>query len=198
MPVLDTPIGRHALAAAGLAALLLALPALAQDRADRTWSPDWPRVAVAEGREFVVLGPQLSGSDGVPPALPAQPVPAGLSTRSYTTDSQWIHVVEFGGRTYRAAAPLEGPRSRVVFDPVRRGFASLLPSIRIELKRGLQPDAIAEALDAVRVTVFEPLGFAIVDLPEHLHPADAVALVRNLPGQPEAAVRLRGPVIEWK
>ena len=176
--------------------LLLALSASAQ--ADRTLSPDGHRVAVAEGREFVVLGPQASGSDGVQPALSAQPAADGFSARSYATDSQWIHVVEFGGKTYRAAAPLEGPRSRIVFDPVRRGFASLLPSIRIELKRGLQPDAVAEALDAVSVTVFESLGFAIVDLPEDLHPADAVARVRNLPGQPEAAVRLRGPRIEWK
>ena len=33
------------------------------------------------------------------------------------------------------------------------------------------------ALGATGITVFESLGFAIVELPEELHPADAVARV---------------------
>ena len=39
---------------------------------------------------------------------------------------------------------------------------------------------------------------SIEDILAGIRPADAVARVRNLPGQPEAAVPLRGPVIEWK
>lgn len=102
------------------------------------------------------------------------------------------------GEIYRAATPLDGPRSRIVFDPDRRTFGSLLPSIRLELGADVDADAIGEALGALRVTEFASLGFAVLDLPGDVHPADAVAQVRRMPGRPEASVRLRGPRLEWR
>jgi len=196
------------LAAAGIALLLVAQQASAQEQADRASSSDGLAVVVAEGREFVVLPRNGSTSESAPVRRGPEeqglderdrpPLPASLAVRSYARGSQRHHVVTMDGETYRAAVPLDGPRSWIVFDPSRRSFASLLPSIRIELKPGMQPEAVVQALGAVGVNVFESLGFAVVDLPEDLHPADAVARVRELPGQPDAAVRLRRPPIEWR
>ena len=176
----------------GLAVLLLALAATGQERPDRTFAAQGFRVLAAEGRDLVVL-PSYRG------ALDAgRPASGGFSTQTYETASQRIHVVSFEGDTFRAATPLDGPRSWIVFDPARRAFAPLLPSIRIELNGGVHLDAVAAEIGALRVTVFKSLGFAILDLPADLHPADATARVRNLPGQPYAEVRLRGPRIEWR
>ena len=146
-----------------------------------------PRKA-APGGDAIVRGCFRHGATGV----------RGLTAQSFETGSRRIHVVSLDGDSYRAATPLDGPRSRVVFDPARRAFAPLLPSIRVELDGDVRLDAVEAALAAVRMTVFESLGFAVVDLPADLHPAEAVQRVRALPGQPEAAVRLRRPGIEWK
>ena len=118
--------------------------------------------------------------------------------QSYETPTDRIHVVSFEGKTFRAATPLDGPSSRIVFDPAQRRFAALLPSIRIELTAGTRLDEIAAALGAVRVTAFDSLEFAIVELPATLHPADAVAMVGELPNPPGATLRIRGPELEWR
>ncbi len=124
--------------------------------------------------------------------------PGGLVVRSFETAAYRIHMVTMDGRTYRAATPRNGPRSRLVFDPVRRRFESLLPSIRVELGNGVDLDDMSSAVKAIDVTAFEALGFAILHLPADLHPADAIERLRYLPGQPEVTVRLRGPKIEWR
>ena len=173
--------------ALGLAALLSAHSVPAQGLA-----ADGLRVTAAADREVVVLS-----SDAGPPAT-AQPGVGGVTAQSYATASQRIHVVAFEGETFRAATPLDGPRSRIVFDPARRTFVPLLPSIRVAIDDGVAIDALAAALGATDVTVFESLGFAIVDLPDALHPADAVAQATDLLGRPAASVRLRGPRIEWR
>ncbi len=146
----------------------------------------------AEGRDLVVL-PARGG-----PADTLETVSRGFAAQSFEAGSRRIHLVTFEGDTFKAATPLDGPRSWIAFDPERRAFASLLPSIRIELEPDIQVDAIASAIGATGVTVFESLGFAIVDLPRDLHPADAVARVRGLAGEPDAVARVRGPRIEWR
>ena len=75
---------------------------------------------------------------------------------------------------------------------------SLLPSIRVELVEGLRIEAVAAELGATGITVFESLGFAFVELPEELHPADAVARVSSTVDPNVASVRLRGPPLEWR
>ncbi|MDE0190606.1 MAG: hypothetical protein OXQ90_04555 [Gammaproteobacteria bacterium] len=152
---------------------------------------------VADGRSLIVLHPQ--GSETSPARLStAVRESSSFAARSHEVDSQRIHVVELDGETYRAATPIDGPRSRIAFDPAHRKFRSLLPSIRVELDAGVNADAVATDLGATRVTVFESLGFAIVDLPADVHPVDAVRQARNLPGGPKATVRLRAHRIEWK
>ena len=173
--------------ALGLVALLSVQSLLAQGLA-----AGGLRVTAAADREVIVL------SSDADPSAAARPGLGGVTAQSYATASQRIHVVVFEGETFRAATPLDGPRSRIVFDPARRTFVPLLPSIRVALDDGVALDALAAALGATDVTVFESLGFAIVELPDALHPADAVAQVADLLGRPAASVRLRGPRIEWR
>lgn len=186
------PTARHAFRLAVFMLIAAALPAGAQDPADRPFTASALPVVEAEGRDLVVLP---SRGD---PAATLDTATGGLAARSFEAGSRRIHLVTFEGDTFKAATPLDGPRSWIAFDPERRAFASLLPSIRIELEPGMRLDAIASEIGATDVTVFESLGFAIVDLPRDLHPADAVARVRGLAGQPDALVRLRGPRIEWR
>lgn len=186
----------QALLAAGLVAFV-ALGGPISEAADDPIAGDGLHRVVSGGHELIVLDPPLVASSAESPSV-EDLQDAGFSARSYEIGSRRIHVVTHEGKTYRAATPLEGPFSRAVFDPVRRKFWSLLSSIRVELGEDAQPEAWADAIGAVGVTVFERLGFAIFHLPADLHPAEAVARVGDLPGEPVAQVRLRAPRIEWK
>lgn len=150
-------------------------------------------MGVAEGRNVLVL-PSASASASSSTSSAFGPI----SGQSFETSLQRVHIVSFGGETYRAATPLDGPASRIVFDPLRHRFVELLPSIRVELAGAFDLDAIAASLDAVRVTAFESLGFAIVELPETLHPADALRTLASLANPPAASLRMRGPPIRWR
>ena len=167
--------------------LLLSSPVASQTLTDGAAS-----IAAAGGREVIVLSP-LSASQAAAPLEVA-----GFAAQSHETATRRIHVVSYQGETFRAATPLDGFGSRIVFDPVRRTFVPLLQSIRVELGGGVPIDAIAIEVGATGFTVFESLGFAVVELPEDLHPADAVARVTSAFGGGVASVRLRGPRIEWR
>lgn len=127
------------------------------------------------------------------------PVDAGpVRTRTLETPTHRVHVVEFQGETFAALAPPADPAARIVFDPARRTFARLLPSIRVETSDAAQLDRIVTALGATGATFFEPLGFAIVKLPPALDPLDAAARVNALQGRPAATVRLPPPPVKWR
>ena len=179
----------RSLAALGLGSLtfLLSVPLPAQTLTDGA-----TLVPAGAGREIVVL----SAQGGTRPV--AQTAPSPFLAQSRDTATQRIHTVTFEGETYTAATPLSGPWSRIGFDPVRRSFVSLLPSIRVELVEGLRIETVAAELGATGITVFESLGFAFVELPDELHPADAVARVSGTLGPSVASVRLRGPPLEWR
>ena len=150
-------------------------------------------VAAATDREVLVL-PTTAANVGSAPAPEAGP----LNARTQEAGGLRIHTVAFGGETFRAVTPLDGPYSRIVFDPSRRAFEQLMPSIRVESASSAQLEAIARELGATDVTVFDGLGFAFVALPANLHPVEAVARVEAMPGSPVAAVRLRGPRLQWR
>ena len=186
---------RHVTVVIASAALLVIQFAPASEEADRVTAAHG--MVVADGRELIVLHPRRSEANPGRPLTAARELP-GFAAQSHEVDRQRVHVVELDGETYRAATPIDGPRSRIVFDPARRKFASLLPSIRVELDGDVNTDAVSAELDATRVTVFESLGFAILELPDDVHPVDAVRRVRNLSGGPTATVRLRSHRLEWK
>ena len=149
------------------------------------------RVASTQGREVVVLpGARASGQ--------VRASAGWISGHSYETAAQRVHVVNYEGRTFRAATPLDGPWSRIVFDPSRRKFARLLPSVRAEIGSPRQLEAAKRALGATRADFFEKLGFAILHLPDDLHPVEAVAKLNALSGRPSASIRLPRPPIQWR
>ena len=195
MSVPARKIRRHVTVVIASAALLVVQFAPASEQADRATAAHG--MVVADGRELIVLHPRSSEANPGRPLTAATELP-GFAAQSHEVDRQRVHVVELDGETYRAATPIDGPRSRIVFDPARRKFASLLPSIRVELDGVVNTDAVSAELDATRVTVFESLGFAILELPDDVHPVDAVRRVRNLSGGPTATVRLRAHRLEWK
>ncbi len=168
--------------ACGLAIALRA-PAMAQEIGTESL-----RTAFADGRPVIVM-------PSAPVAAAASP--GRLNVQSYESGSHRVHVVTVDGESYRAATPLAGSRSLIAFDPARRRFVALLPSIRVELDGG-GLDAVAEAVRATGVDVFESAGFAVVELPTELHPADALAIVEGLPGAPDASLRPRGARIRWR
>lgn len=149
------------------------------------------RIAATQDRDVLVLAP-------APDATLVDSAFGALAARTYDTSARRVHEVSVDGATYRASTPLEGSTARIAFDPARGSFVELLPSLRVELGAGASLQTVAEAVDAVRVTRFDSLGFAIVELPDDLHPADALARLTQLPGPPAATLRLRGPDLEWR
>ena len=108
------------------------------------------------------------------------------------------HVVKLDGKVYRASTPLEGSRSHIAFDPIRKRFKGLLSSIRVEVSTNIDAMVLAETVDAKRITTFQKLGFHILELPEDVHPGDAVKAIQRLAGQPKATVRTRSMKLEWR
>ena len=176
---------------------LSALPALAAGGPSPAVPSGGHLAVAAEGRELMVLGPLAGGSAIAGPSA-GQRESAEFAAQWHETDTRRIHVVRYNGKTYRKATPKAGVRSWIAFDPGSRSFRSLLPSIRVELDGDVQIDTVADALGAERVTPFASLGFAVFHTPADLHPVQAVQRVRELPGRPHAAVRLRAPRIEWR
>lgn len=152
---------------------------------------DGPPMASTEGRDVLVLA-STPGATRVDSAF------GPLAAQAYDTSSSRVHVVRFDGRTYRASTPLRGAGSHIVFDPGRKRFVALLPSLRIDLAGGVPLQAIAEALGAIRVTRFESLDFAVMHLPEELHPADALARLNRGFEPVSASPRLQAPPLKWR
>ena len=149
------------------------------------------RIMITDGREVVVL-PSAATSTRMQLEL------GPISGRSYETTSQRVHIISFDGEVFRASTPLEGKSSRIVFVPSQRKFAQLLPSIRVELEDYAELDSISKAIGAEKATFFEKLGFSIIDLPDAIHPVEAIEQLEKLPEQPKASIRVRGPRVKWR
>ena len=186
--VLVTAIARNALLVLlGCAIpLALCLPAAPQEARTGDFT-----VAATQGREVVVLpASQASGSE-----RPGRDTVLGYA---YESGDRRVHVIEFEGEAFRVATPLEGPASRIAFDPSQRTFVPLLPTIRVEVESQAQLEDIAERLGAGKSVYFDTLGFGLVDLPGDLHPLQAIARLETAPGRPRANVRLRRPPLKWR
>ena len=121
-----------------------------------------PGIASVQGRDVLVLA-------SAPDSTQVDSAFGTLAAQAHDTSGKRVHLVSFEGETYRVSTPPQGPGSRIEFDPARRSFLALLPSVRIPLTPGL---------------------------PEELHPADAVARLSRLPGPAAATLRLRAPQIK--
>lgn len=155
-------------------------------------------IETVEGRQLLILPISAAESNSGTTELRTQLTSGDIVAQSFESPSHRTHVVYIEGATYRAATPLQGPGAWIAFDPARRRFESLLPSIRVELAADGQLGTVIKAVGATDVEVFDSLGFAVLYLPSNLHPADAVVRARGLSGQSRASVRLRRPGIEWR
>ena len=180
MAIRTAPLTRHRWC---LAALVLCGSAVAQESITNNFV-----IGTTQNREVVVL-PTAAASTQLATAS------GPMFAQSLETSSARIHSVSFEGETFRASTPLVGPTSRIVFDPDQRRFVALLPSIRVELNDFSQLSSIADNLGAIDATPFESLGFAVIELPEALHPLEAIEMLGSLPEVGEASLRLRGPRI---
>lgn len=148
-------------------------------------------LAAAQGREVVVLPTeQASGS--------VRQERGTVYGYAFESGDRRVHVIEFEGEVFRAATPLEGPASRIAFDPSRRTFVPLLPSIRVEVESQERLDAVAKLFGSTNSVYFDRLGFGIVDLPEDLHPLKAVERLKTVSGPARASIRLRRRPLEWR
>ena len=182
MAIRTSPLSRHQWR---LIALFLCGSATAQE----SITDDFV-IGTAQNREVVVL-PAANASTQLATAS------GPMFAQSFETSSARIHSVSFEGETFRASTPLDGPLSRLVFDPGQRRFVALLPSVRVELSDFSQLISIADSLGAINATPFESLGFAFIELPEALHPVEAIEMLGGRPEVGEATLRLRGPRIRW-
>lgn len=169
-----------------LLAVAVGIPAEAQAAV-----PHGFQAVLAQSREVILL-PSSTASGYV------QSQACLVSGSSYDTRALRVHVVHCAGAIYRAATPLQGPYSRIAFDPLRRSFARVLPSIRVELSSERQLASAKSALGAEKADFFGKLGFAIIYLPEAVHPLDAIAKLAGGPGRHKATIRLSGPRIKWR
>ena len=187
MGVTRSSVRKPLLALLGLAVpLTFAIPAAAQEvRTD-----DFV-VTAAQGREVVVL-PTLQASGTVRQAR------GRVYGYAFESGGRRVHVIEFEGEVFRAATPLEGPASRIAFDPSRRTFVPLLPSIRVEAESRDRLEAAAKLFGSANPVYFEQLGFGIIDLPEDVHPLEAIERLKTVSGGPRASIRLRRPPLEWR
>ncbi len=111
------------------------------------------------------------------------------------TEGRRSYRVTMDGQDFEFSLPASAASRHFAFDPRRRAFTKLLPSLRIELTEHTDLTPLVEALQATGVNAFESLGFAFIDLPEDLHPVDALAVVSDLEMGYSATVRLPMPQI---
>lgn len=148
-------------------------------------------LAAAQGREVVVLPTeQASGT--------VRQERGTVYGYAFESGDRRVHVIEFEGEVFRAATPLEGPASRIAFDPSRRTFVPLLPGIRVEVESRERLNAVAKLLGSTNSVYFDRLGFGFIDLPEDLHPLEAIERLKTVSAQARASIRLRRPPLEWR
>lgn len=148
-------------------------------------------LAATQGREVVVLpAGQASGT--------VRQERGTVYGYAFESGGRRVHVIEFEGEVFRAATPLEGPASRIAFDPSRRTFVPLLPSIRVEVESRDRLEAVAKQFGSANSVYFDRLGFGIIDLPADLHPLKAIERLNTVSGPARASIRLRRPPLEWR
>lgn len=176
-----------------LAALGIGLPAhwVHDSAAAQETAPAGFRMVATANQDAVLLPSERASAR-------LQSGTATIFARSYETAEHRIHELTLHGRTYRAATPLTGPASRIAFDVPRRRFVRLLPSIRVECESREQAESFARLVGADKTRYLDRLGFAILILPDTVHPAEAADRVNaEAEGEP-ASVRLRRRNPQWK
>ena len=85
------------------------------------------------------------------------------------------------------------PYARFVFNPEKNDFERLTNSIRIELDDYDKLDELVEDTEAENGRAFPQLGYAIIQLPETVHPVEYIESVQTREGVQSVTVEVEKP-----
>ncbi|MCY3626757.1 MAG: hypothetical protein F4039_02795 [Gammaproteobacteria bacterium] len=85
------------------------------------------------------------------------------------------------------------PYARFVFNPEKKDFERLTNSIRIELEDYDKLDELVEDTEAESGRAFPQLGYAIIQLPETVHPVEYIEKIQTREGVQSVTVEVEKP-----
>ncbi len=125
------------------------------------------------------------GGGGAVAVLPARTMPEtalnaidGLAVEVLSEGGNLVYQAEYQGRTHRAYARLDGRSKRLAFNPRRRRFEEVAPSLLVGLAAHQSLDAVVEAAGALSAKAYPALGLALLRLPMDVNPAAAARDLR--------------------
>ena len=105
-----------------------------------------------------------------------------------------VYRAVFRGETHVAHVALEGPVRHMAFDPAQARFREVLPSLLVELDDFSRLNEVVEAVGGISGKSYEPLGFAIVRLPEAVNPGEAAQTLEGHAAVTDVQVQVSGPL----
>ena len=141
-----------------------------------------------DGRELLTMSVSQTDSTGVSIV--------GDTTISIETERTWRRFVATApdGNAYSDWYNVGGFTKWVAFDPQDMKFRVLSPRIKVIASDYSKLAKIAKELGATRTKLLEPLGYAVVSLPENVNPASAVNTLRLNPVVRFAEVQFEKPL----
>ena len=138
--------------------------------------------------------------------LPLFAIPAAASLRPGTYDMEGITlIIEKIEENVKLKAYLENeetveqwisdtdPYARFVFNPGKKDFERLTNSIRIELEDYNELDELVKDTEAESGKAFPQLGYAIIRLPETVHPVEYIEEIQSREGVQSVYVEVEKP-----
>ena len=138
-------------------------------------------------------------SEGDVLVMPGAPMPAaaiidGVQLSVADEGNFRVYRATLNGETHTTRVALDGPPKHMAFDPERERFREVTPSVIVELSDYALLDEVVESSGVLAGKAYPELGFAIVQLPETLNPAEAARALLGHPAVDAARVQLAGPL----
>lgn len=127
-------------------------------------------------------------------STPRSEVVDGMSLSVTIEGSYRVYRAFLGGRTHSAHIALDGPPRHMAFDRQQRRFREVLPSLVVELGDYARLDEVIESAGGLSGKAYPELGFAVVQLPETVNPAEAARALQAHPTVSAARVQLGGQI----
>ncbi len=161
---------------------LLALSAHAQS----VWQSSVVPVQTMQGKVLVlpastVLPEQVAGS-------------AGTRVSIAVEGDYRVYRARHKGKDHHVHVALDGPAPYLAFDVEEGRFRNILPSLRVEMNDYADFDAVVQQAGGNGGKVYEALGFALIQLPDDINPAEVAAELSTMPSVTRANIQLQGPL----
>ena len=180
---------RHTVLSSKLSFIILAMSfalSMTQAYAQTPWQSSAVPVQTTEGSVLVLpdnatLPEQLAGASGTRVSIALE-------------GDYRVYRARHKGKDHHVHVALDGPTRRLAFDLERGRFRDVLQSVRIEMDNYANFNDLVERAGGTGGKVYEPLGFALILLPENLNPAEVAAELAALPSVKRATIELQGPL----